>query len=273
MKSNHQNKSCITVMASNEFPKKREYAIVTALNLIKNIWDKLKISLVLPKIFENPKLLHKYLKGTTYEEDCLKMIMDFRHKMEREPLSSSLRLNYDLVGIIDYFHANQEILEVLPDWFGDIDSDEKTIMNSFQRLLELAEDRFNRLGLKHLIEEKHLHDIYLANEQIKEDLNDLSRQIQHRKIHDQWKFAIHTGLIISLENRLADFQLENETRIKDGISQSYREIRRLNVKYDTIQKELEDHLKIVQNNYDQEVLKNLKKEKKLRDENSCTQTM
>lgn len=75
-----------------------------------------------------------------------------------------------LIQLIDYFQRNHKILQVLPNWLDDIDITEKSLLKAFEDIYQVAEERFKRPSTADLAKEKRLHEVYLANEQIKKDI-------------------------------------------------------------------------------------------------------
>lgn len=63
----------------SEISQEIKFQITNVLTMIETAIDKLQISLILPMIFENPKVLHQHLENTKYK-DCLKLVDDYRRK-------------------------------------------------------------------------------------------------------------------------------------------------------------------------------------------------
>lgn len=55
----------------------RDWEIQTILKLLEETREKLKLSLILPKILENPRVFAYFMKGTKYEE-AIKLVKNFR---------------------------------------------------------------------------------------------------------------------------------------------------------------------------------------------------
>ncbi|KNC32182.1 hypothetical protein FF38_12372 [Lucilia cuprina] len=234
----------------SEIPIELKYQINNVLSLIKETIEKLKISLILPKILENPKILQEY---------------------KTQSLMETKQSDYYLLKIIDYFQENYKMLEVLPNWLDDIDNTEKCLLTAFEDVYQVAQERFYRPAMADLAKEKRLHEVYLANEEVKKNIKDISRKIQNKKLNRLWKTAAKTGVIKKLEEELAFHQYDNNLFVKQEISNSHREIQQINFNFTNKQQELEEELEKARLTYERKLKEDLIQERNVRDERNKLQ--
>ncbi|XP_046802806.1 GRIP and coiled-coil domain-containing protein-like [Lucilia cuprina] len=254
----------------SEIPIELKYQINNVLSLIKETIEKLKISLILPKILENPKILQEYVNHTKYN-NCLKLVQDYRTRQKTQSLMETKQSDYYLLKIIDYFQENYKMLEVLPNWLDDIDNTEKCLLTAFEDVYQVAQERFYRPAMADLAKEKRLHEVYLANEEVKKNIKDISRKIQNKKLNRLWKTAAKTGVIKKLEEELAFHQYDNNLFVKQEISNSHREIQQINFNFTNKQQELEEELEKARLTYERKLKEDLIQERNVRDERNKLQ--
>ncbi|XP_065363348.1 GRIP and coiled-coil domain-containing protein-like [Calliphora vicina] len=254
----------------SEIPLELKYQINNVLSLTKEAIEKLKISLILPKILENPKLLKQYLSTTKYNH-CLKLVQEYRNKTKNETLQEANQNDYNLLQIIDYFQENYKMLDVLPNWLDDIDNTEKCLLTAFEDVYQVAQERFHRSAMADLAKEKRLHEVYLANEEVKKNIEEITRKIQNKKLNRLWKAAAKTGVIKHLEDELAFHQYDNNMFVKQQISNSHREIQNINNTSSIKQQELEEELEKARLSYEKKLKEDLIQERNVRDERNKLQ--
>ncbi|KAM7348234.1 uncharacterized protein ACRADG_007650 [Cochliomyia hominivorax] len=270
MKYNELNFHEIDETLNIEIPIEIKTQISNVLSVVKGAIDKLKISLILPKIIENPRTLKEFLTGTEYE-NCLQLVHEYRNKWKTESSEEPNPNDYSHIQLIDYFHENSNILNKLPNWLDDIDSTEKTLLKLFEDIYQLAQDRFYRSALSDLAKEKRLHEVYLTNEQVKKDIQETIHRIQNKKLNRLWKTAAKSGVIKKLEDELAFHQYESSLIIRKEFSKSQREIKMINNNSLSKQHELGEELNKARLNYEQKLKKDLIQERHVRDERNKLQ--
>lgn len=72
--------------------------------------------------------------------------------------------------VIDFFHENYNILEVMPDWLDVLSDDDKSLVEAFQLLQKNTEQRLKKSALSELTKEKKIHEIYHENETLKKNI-------------------------------------------------------------------------------------------------------
>lgn len=79
-------------------------------------------------------------------------------------------LNYRLIKIIDYFHENSHILKYFEDWLQYLNAHDKSVIEAFQLLLQITEQRLKKSAISELNKEKKIHEIYHENETVKKQI-------------------------------------------------------------------------------------------------------
>ncbi|TMW51210.1 hypothetical protein DOY81_003687 [Sarcophaga bullata] len=225
----------------SELPQELRFQIKNVLTVIETAIDKLKISLILPMIFENPKVLHRYLENTKYK-DCLKLVDAYRQKRSRESLKDPDCKDYELLQVIEYFQENAKILDFMPNWLDDIEFTEKKMIKAFQDVTKLAKKRFSRPATADLAKEKRLHEVYLLNEKVLHEINEAEHRVKNKRLNRLWKYAAKSGVIKNLEDEFAFRQFDNNVFVNNEIMKSNQEIRKMHFSYVNKNREVEEEL-------------------------------
>lgn len=227
--------------------------IENIISVLRKAVEKFKISLILPKLLENPKVLQQSLQHTKYNR-CVDLLQEYRKRSVSKCRPASLykkvenapKIRYfqksqphcnpnesDILQIIDYFQDHYTILNVLPNWMDDMDTTETYFLEALKDVCRIAEERFQRSAIKELAYEKRLHAFYLANEETVNSLKskwkylwanriphslalppEIKQKIQQRKISERWKHVAKNVVIQKLEEELAFNQNDNQLFIK-----------------------------------------------------------
>lgn len=107
----------------------RNTQIKCVLNILQKAIERFKISLMLPKLLENPDILKRGLIGTQYES-AIALVDNYINrrdavvKMQIPPLS-----DHGMIKIIDYFQLNYEISYLFPNLLDEISTKERLVKN------------------------------------------------------------------------------------------------------------------------------------------------
>ncbi|XP_065369499.1 dynein regulatory complex protein 10-like [Calliphora vicina] len=227
--------------------------------------DKLRISLILPQIFENLISVRQRLNGSEYE-NCIVWIEQYIKEKNMDATSTAPHLNYRLIKIIDFFHENFHVLEYFNDWLDDLKPADKSLIHSFELLLKITEQRLKKSAISELNKEKKIHEIYHENECIKRNIKVFQDLLKSQRISLKWKLAAKDGIIQKYEKDLATCKYENNIKIKQEIVRSSRNIRQIHASSVVKQKELEEELERIKISYEHLLRDNLKQERLARDE-------
>uniref|UniRef100_A0A1B0BYI3 Dynein regulatory complex protein 10 n=1 Tax=Glossina palpalis gambiensis TaxID=67801 RepID=A0A1B0BYI3_9MUSC len=141
----------------------------SVLTILSDSIEKLKISLILPRLLERPCILRKVLDNTKYSH-CLKLIEDYINERQDSKDETSSYLDYRLIKIIDFFHINTNILELLPGWMDELDDNDVSLLKAFKLLRWITEQRLNKSAVEELKKEKKIHEIFHENEKFKKNI-------------------------------------------------------------------------------------------------------
>ncbi|XP_061391485.1 golgin subfamily A member 6-like protein 6 [Musca vetustissima] len=257
-------------MDNDELSLERMTQVNSVLRILTESIEKLKIALILPHLFENPIMLEQYLDETGYGV-CQKLIQQYikERKLKISTLPSNNAtggapyLDYRLIKIIDYCHENYNILDyLLPHMQNDLSPQDKSLLDAFQLLRDISEQRLKKYAIAELNKEKRIHEIFHENEMVKKNIQVTQRQLKKQRINLQWKLAAKEAMIQKYEESLSFRKYDNNVKIKQEI----RSIRQIHAASAVKQKELQEELEQINANYEKVLKENLKQEKIARDE-------
>ncbi|XP_030372923.1 golgin subfamily A member 6-like protein 22 isoform X2 [Scaptodrosophila lebanonensis] len=203
--------------------------------------ERVKISLILPKLLENPRHLKEVLKGTKYEQG-VSMVNDFMRrrdiivKEKRPPL-----MDHGMIKIIDYFQRNYSIYQLFP-----------------KHLLRTSKSEITK--------ERKLHQMYRENESLKASISELRAKLRSQKVTLRWKMAAKEAYIRKYDDDLAYKKWQNNVRIQNEIEKCSRVIRTNHKASLEKQQELEKELEKSRSEYEKETKQNLIAEREARAE-------
>uniref|UniRef100_A0A1A9VHU2 Dynein regulatory complex protein 10 n=1 Tax=Glossina austeni TaxID=7395 RepID=A0A1A9VHU2_GLOAU len=91
--------------------------------------------------------------------------------------------NFRLIRIIDFFHTNTNILELLPDWMNELDDNDASLLKAFKLLRWITEQRLNKSAIDELKKEKKVHEVYHENEKFKKNIE--ASVARHRELEEE----------------------------------------------------------------------------------------
>ncbi|XP_075167409.1 uncharacterized protein LOC142239502 [Haematobia irritans] len=254
------------VADGGEMALERIAQVNSVLRIMKESFAKLKISLILPHFFQNPNMILQRLSGNDYET-CTRLIKEYIREKKSESDFKSPHTNYRLIKIIDYFHENCKFLDNLSDCLDEmISENDKALLEAFQLLQNITEERLKKSAISELNKEKKIHEIYHENETMKKNIQITQRQLKTQRINLRWKLAAKEGIIQKYEDDLSFRKYDNNVKIKQEIIKSCRSIKQIHSASTIKQKELQEELERTRALYEKQLKDNLKQEKIARDE-------
>ncbi|XP_023306034.2 dynein regulatory complex protein 10 [Lucilia cuprina] len=251
---------------NEEISLERQTQINSIIRIMRESLDKLRISLILPQIFENFLTVQQRLRGSQYEM-CIEWIKKYIQEKNMVAANNSPpHLNYHLIKIIDFFHENLQLFEYFHDFFNDLTTADKSLIDTFQLLLKITEDRLKKSAISELNKEKRIHEVYHENQSIQKNIKVFQNLLKSQRLNLKWKMAAKDGIIQKYEKDLATCKYENNIKIKQEIVRSSRLIGQIHASSVLKQKELEEELERIKISYEQLLKENLKQEKTARDE-------
>ncbi|XP_037888382.1 dynein regulatory complex protein 10-like [Glossina fuscipes] len=237
----------------------------SVLTILSDSIEKLKISLILPRLLERPCILRKVLDNTKYSH-CLKLIEDYINERQDSKDETSSYLDYRLIKIIDFFHINTNILELLPGWMDELDDNDVSLLKAFKLLRWITEQRLNKSAVEELKKEKKIHEIFHENEKFKKNIEEFKHQLKSQRINLRWKLAAKESVIKSHEQNMALKKALNDQRIKEEMAKTSRSVRHIYTASVARRRELEEELRMTKVNYEKLVNDNIRQEKNARAE-------
>ncbi|XP_059225006.1 uncharacterized protein LOC106082558 isoform X2 [Stomoxys calcitrans] len=248
-----------------EMSLQRLAQINSVLRILTESIEKIKISLILPHIFENALELRQHLEPTAYD-NCKKLIVEYLREKNTETDPKTPHLNYRLIKIIDFFHENCNSLKFLSDcWDNGLSENDKSLVEAFQLLQNIAEERLRKSALSEFNKEKKIHEIYHENETLKKNIQTIQRQLKSQRINQRWKFAAMGGVTQKYEENLSFRKYDNNVKIKQEIIKSSRCIKEIHLTSTSKQKELQEELDRIRALYEKQLKENLKQEQIAKD--------
>ncbi|XP_067633450.1 dynein regulatory complex protein 10-like [Eurosta solidaginis] len=248
-----------------EMSAERAAQIGSVMRIVNESIEKLKISLVIPRILENPLTVRRYLKGTKYEV-CWHQIHSYLSTKKTSVQNFNPEDSMELLKLIDMFHENYNMLNVLPNWLDELIEDDKSLLHAFSLLQSIAQERLGKSALAELLREKKMHQIFHDNEQMKKNITDFQNKLHNQKINLKWKLAAKDGIVKKYEADLALKKWDNNVRIREELVKSSRRIHHIHLSSVQKQKDLEEELEKTKAAYEKMLKQNLAHEKEVRDE-------
>nr|AAL90068.1 AT13740p [Drosophila melanogaster] len=253
-------------LAQHEFATVRIVQIGCVLNVLAEAIERVKISLIMPKLLEHPAHMAKILNGTKYEK-AVHLVESFVRRREfilrekRPPL-----MDHGIIQIIDFFQRNSRIYLLFPSYYNHMSDNEKKLLNAFEMLYDLAKDRLYRTSTDAIAQERQLHAMYKQNEVVKEQVEELRKKILDQKAAIRKRLADKEAYLQNYEDLLMKKKREKNERIQKEIDRCTRLVKANKKLSLERQADLEEQLQKTRNNYNLTTKNYLKQEKVFREE-------
>ncbi|SPP84225.1 dynein regulatory complex protein 9 [Drosophila guanche] len=253
-------------MALHDFSSVRLIQIGCVIDVVAESIERVKISMILPKLLDNPTFMAKVLRGTQYEKavDLVESFVrrrEFILKEKRPPL-----MDHGIIKIIDYFQRNHQMYKMFPTFYNNMREDEKKLLVAFEMLFDLAKERLYRTSADVIAQERKLHAMYLENEGIKANVDLLKKKIHSQKMTLKWKMAAKEAYLKKYEDMLAKKKREKNERIQNEMDKSTRIVKKNQKESLEKQAVLEAELEKDRHIYEQTTKQNLHQEMEEREE-------
>ncbi|EDW97882.1 uncharacterized protein LOC6537625 [Drosophila yakuba] len=253
-------------LAQHEFATVRIVQIGCVLNVLAEAIERVKISLIMPKLLEHPAHMAKILNGTKYEK-AVHLVESFVRRREfilrekRPPL-----MDHGIIQIIDFFQRNSRIYLLFPSYYNHMGENEKKLLKAFEMLYDLAKDRLYRTSTDAIAQERQLHAMYKQNEVVKTQVEELHQKIQDQKAAIRKRMADKEAYLQNYEDLLMKKKREKNERIQKEIDRCTRLVKANKKLSLERQADLEEQLQKTRNNYTLTTNTYLKQEKIFREE-------
>lgn len=191
----------------------RNTQIKCVLNILQKAIERFKISLMLPKLLENPDILKRGLIATQYES-AIALVDNYINrrdavvKMQIPPLS-----DHGMIKIIDYFQLNYEISYLFPNLLDEISTKEKDWLKTFENLCNICKLHVLRGAKRYINTEQRIYKLYQENEAVKENIKDLLTQFAKKTARQRWQRTFRAFYLKRCQQEFDDKKEENENRM------------------------------------------------------------
>ncbi|XP_017030724.1 dynein regulatory complex protein 10 isoform X2 [Drosophila kikkawai] len=212
--------------------------------------ERIKISLILPKMLEHPSHMAKVLQGTKYEP-AVRLVYSFLRRKQfilrekRPPLA-----DHGMIQIIDFFQRNHQMHVLFPRYYNHLSNEENRLLKAFNMLSELAKDRLYRTSTEAIAQERKLYAMYKENERVKVQVDLLREKIHSQRMAHKWRMATKEANLQAYEEMLEKKKREKNQRLQkeiDRVNRMVRAKRKISIER---QAELEEKLETTKKNYD-----------------------
>ncbi|EDV43190.1 uncharacterized protein Dana_GF16650, isoform A [Drosophila ananassae] len=253
-------------MAQHDFATVRVTQIGCVMGVLAEAIERVKISLILPKLLEHSSHVAQVLNGTEFEP-AVRLIQSFvrrRHFILREkrpPL-----MDHGIIQIIDFFQRNCRMYHLFPRYYNHMNENEKKLLKAFELLYDLAKDRLYQTSTDAIHQERQLHAMYKENQVVTEQVEAIRRKIQEQKVALRWRVAAQEAYLKNYEDMMLKKKREKNERIQKEVDRCTRMVRNSKKASLERQAELEGEIENTRKNYEISTKAYQKLEKNLREE-------
>ncbi|XP_017100687.2 dynein regulatory complex protein 10 [Drosophila bipectinata] len=253
-------------LAQHDFANVRVTQIGCVMGVLAEAIERVKISLILPKLLEHPTHVAKVLNGTEFEP-AVRLIRSYvrrRHfilKEKRPPL-----MDHGIIQIIDFFQRNCGMYHLFPRYYNHLNEEEMKLLKAYEMLYDLTKDRLYQTSTDAILQERQLHAMYKENELVTEQVEAMRRKIQEQKVAVRWRIAAKEAYVKNYEDTLMKKKREKNDRIQMEVDRCTRIVRTSKKASLERQAELEEEIENTRKNYEISTKAYQKLEKNLREE-------
>ncbi|XP_034102202.1 uncharacterized protein LOC117566768 [Drosophila albomicans] len=222
---------------AEDFSRIRETQIDNVIRLIKSSIERIKMSLILPKLGDDMDHMRNVLKSTIYSPAIALM-----EKLQSLDTVKVQILNHEVIRIIDYFHTNFQIYELFPRLVNLLSNEDKKLIVACETILAVAQRHLWRTAKSEISMERQLHVMYHEREEIRSRTAYYQKRLKSRNAILRWKQAVKFLILEKLETDLANRKWKNSVRIQNEIEQRSRILRDVHKNTVQKQKDLEEEL-------------------------------
>ncbi|ALC41838.1 CG13168 [Drosophila busckii] len=223
--------------------------------------ERIKMSVVLPKLIQRLDDIRDVLMGTQYEEAIYLM-----ERLKVLDVAKGQPLNQEILGILDWFQTNHTIYKKFPRIYNNLPAEDRKLIKAFEVLYEVAAKHLERTSASEISMERKLHEIFHQNKDLQTRIERYKQQLNslHARLH--WKSAAKRVVLDKCEDDLANRKWQNSVIIQNEIDKRSKLIRANHLESITKQTEMEEELEKAKAEYQVLAHKNLMTEKEARAE-------
>ncbi|EDW06620.2 trichohyalin isoform X1 [Drosophila mojavensis] len=212
-------------MAQIDFSSLRPTLIELVMAMMREAFERVKISLILPKLIQDRAMVKNVLTGTQYEP-AIKLIDDFLRRRDiilreqRQPL-----MDHGMIQIIDYFQRNMQIYTLFPGLINALSKRESALLMTFAKLLKVAETHLNRDAYEQIAHERHLQKVLKEKQKLWEEIQKFQNVIEKHNIEESDKALAKEQYVGKLMEERRQKKLRDDMKIEREIEVSRRAMR------------------------------------------------
>lgn len=193
-----------------DFAKIRHNRIENVLYLIQDTINRIKISIILPKLAHNLDYMERKLKGS-----LMLPAVKLLSRLFLFNFSKDLYMDQEILKIIQFFHDNYAMHRLFPRYFNELSKGDKTLLVACETLLTVARRHLKRSAKVEINMEKQLREMYLKREEFKAKILKTKKALKSRNIALRWKLAAKAVILEVMERDLADRKWKNSVYIQN----------------------------------------------------------
>ncbi|XP_043863983.1 uncharacterized protein LOC6586844 isoform X2 [Drosophila mojavensis] len=201
-------------MAQIDFSSLRPTLIELVMAMMREAFERVKISLILPKLIQDRAMVKNVLTGTQYEP-AIKLIDDFLRRRDiilreqRQPL-----MDHGMIQIIDYFQRNMQIYTLFPGLINALSKRESALLMTFAKLLKVAETHLNRDAYEQIAHERHLQKVLKEKQKLWEEIQKFQNVIEKHNIEESDKALAKEQYVGKLMEERRQKKLRDDMKIE-----------------------------------------------------------
>ncbi|XP_030554271.1 uncharacterized protein LOC115757940 [Drosophila novamexicana] len=251
----------VEASVAKDFARIRETQIANVIRLLEKSIQRLKISIILPRMANDLDEVEPVLSNTAY-----KPAINLLRRLKGLDVVKTQMLDIEVLHIIDYFQSNYQMYELFPRYLNNISEYDKTLLVAFETILAVAKRHLWRTSKAEIIMERQLHVMYLEREETMKRIEYCKKKLGSKKALLRWKRATQLLILEKQEADLANRKWKNNVRIQNEIEKRNQTLRKHHEVSVQKQIELAEELEKAQAEYEKLITKNAENEKGLRDE-------
>lgn len=181
---------------------------------MKDAFERVKISVMLPKLIQDRAMVVKVLTGTPYEP-AIKLVDDFMRRRDiivrekRPPL-----MDHGMIKIIDYFQRHCQIQALFPGLTKNTSEREQKLLTAFAKLIDVAKIHLDRDAYEHIQNERTLHKVLKDKQKLWLDIQKLQKLIEEHR--EEEKAHLHAKEVSALKTMedIKQKKLRNDMKIE-----------------------------------------------------------
>lgn len=169
--------------------------------------NRIKISLIIPKLASDLPRLKQRLKGSVYFP-VIKILEGL------DKLRKVRGFNSEILAVVTYFQDNATMVEMFPRYINQLANEDKALLVAMETIFQVTQVHLNRTARSEIDMERQLHGMYHTLEEIKASTIVSQKRIRSRYARLRWKQGIKFVLLNKTQTDLTELQWKNNDVLK-----------------------------------------------------------